>query len=354
MPAAPEPSAPTSQEIERQLRPGRIARGIQVFVAIGVVASVVLLALTVNRDTVAGLGRIRWYWLATTGLLWLLSVVADGARLAVLSRAGEHPMGVVRSAEIILVGYFMAAITPFQVGGLPLQLYSMSRWGISPGRASSVLLARGVLFYGLVFALAPFIAWQLDVSSALFKVLWGYIGVIVGGGAALIIFGLVFPGVIRRWQARLAGRDRAGRWTRVLARLLAESLCFLDGLKLFGRGRNLGLLALAFCLTVAYAACYFGMGATLLAGLDLLRPGDALRATGTNLLLTAVLLFIPTPGASGVAEAGAAGLYALLCPKHMLGIFVVLWRVFSFYAGAFVGGAVALRHVTAPRPRGNP
>jgi len=55
---------------------------------------------------------------------------------------------------------------------------------------------------------------------------------------------------------------------------------------------------------------------------------------------------VPTPGASGVAEVGAAGLYAAVCPKAMLGVYVVLWRLFSFYGGALVGGILALRHIS--------
>lgn len=347
------PKPPTQQEVEQQLKPSRLARGIRIFIAIGVVASVVLLALTVNRDTLTGLARIRWYWLAATVVLWFISVVVDGARLSVLSRVSEHPMGIVRSAEIILVGYFMAAITPFQVGGLPLQLYSMNRWGIPPGKASAVLLVRGVLFYAMVFGLAPFIAWRLGVSSLLFKVLWGYIGIIVGIGGALVVFGLAFPNVIRRWEEWASTRPNPGRFARLAARVLGELEHFFDGLKLFSHGRSLGYLGLAVLLTLAYAASYFSMGATLLAGLGLLELADAPKVVGVNLLLTAVLLFIPTPGASGVAEAGAAALYAMLCPRHMLGVFVVLWRVFSFYLGAFTGGAAALRHVAAPPARDN-
>ncbi|MEO0082043.1 MAG: lysylphosphatidylglycerol synthase transmembrane domain-containing protein, partial [candidate division WOR-3 bacterium] len=327
-------------------RPTALRRGVRVFIALAVAAAVVVMVLTVNRDTLAGLARIRWYWLVLTGLLWIVATCSDGARLAVLSAAGEHRLGIRRSCEVILVGYFMAAITPFQVGGLPLQLYSMNKWGISPGKASAVLLARGILFYGLVFLSAPFIAGFLGVSSLLLRILTAYVGVIIAVGAALIILGLAFPRVLRRWQERAGKENHPGRLRRLLARGLAEAEHFLAGLRLFLSGHNLKLLAAATGLTLVYGVAFFGMSASLLAGLGVLEAGNTFRVVGINTLLTTVLLFVPTPGASGVAEAGAAGLYSMLCPRHMLGVFVVLWRLFSFYIGAIIGGLVALKHTT--------
>ena len=353
-PHIPRPDLEPAREedVQQQLRSRNLRRGIRIFVALAVVAAVVVIALTVSRETLVGLKQIKWYWLALTGVLWCVATLADGARLSILSRAGEHRMGVLRSAEIILVGYFMAAITPFQVGGLPLQLYSMNKWGISPGKASAMLLARGVLFYGMLFAAAPIVVANLGMSAErnqalaiILKVLPTYIGIILVSGATFIVLSMAFPRVIKRWEEKLAARKNPGRFRRLLVKTLGEFEHFTAGLKLFVHGRNLGYLAGAIVLTVVYGVTYFGMSASLLAGLGVLASNDILRVVGLNLLLTAVLLYIPTPGAGGVAEAGAVVLYSMICPKYMLGIFVVLWRLFSFYIGAFVGGAVALKHV---------
>jgi hypothetical protein len=321
-----------------------IARGVRVFIFIGVAAAVVVIALTASRETVSGLGRIKWYWLVLTVGLWFAAAGLDGARLAVLSRASEHRMAVLPSIEVIFIGYFMAAVTPFQVGGLPLQLYIMNHWGISPGKASAVLLMRGVLFYALLFAAAPFVALRLGVSNVLLKVLTGYITVIIAGGAALILASFVFPASLVALRDRLAARPRPGAMRRAVLWGLQEFEEFTRGLGLFLRGHNLKHLILAIGLTMLCIIALFSMSATLLAGLGV--HTNALRAVGLNLLLTSVLLFVPTPGASGVAEAGAAGLYSMICPRYMLGIYVVLWRLFSFYGGAITGGILALRHLS--------
>ncbi|MFO7638871.1 MAG: lysylphosphatidylglycerol synthase transmembrane domain-containing protein [bacterium] len=345
LPPPVETRPATEEEVRERLRARNIRRGIRLFVLIGVVAAVVVMAVTVSRETLADLARLKPHWLLLTGLLWLVATGVDGLRLAVLSRAGEHRLGIIRSAEIILVGYFMAAITPFQVGGLPLQLYAMNRWGISPGKASAMLLARGILFYGMVFAAAPFIATRLNISSVLLKVLGTYIGVIIAGGTAFVVLTLFFPAIVARWRDRLAAKPEPGRLRRLLVRTLGEFRHFADGLKLYFIGRNVWYLLVAALLTVVYGLSYFGMTAAILGGLGVIGFEDVPRVLGINNLLVAILLYIPTPGAGGVAEAGAAGLYAMLCPRHMLGVFVVLWRLFSFYIGAFVGGAVAVKQV---------
>jgi uncharacterized protein (TIRG00374 family) len=321
-----------------------LARGVRVFLLIAVAAAVVVIALTASRETLRGLGRIKLDWLALTVLLWALAAFFDGARLAVLSRVGENRLSLFASIEIIYVGYFMAAVTPFQVGGLPLQLYLMNRRGISPGSASSMLLVRGVLYYVLLLAAAPVIANLLGASTTLTHVLSGYIWLVIAMGVVLIGTSLVFPARLRALHERLSQTPKPGLVRRGVLWVLDEFDDFSAGLKLYLRPRYYGWLALALVLTLAAIAAAYAMSSTLLFGLGV--ANHPLRTAGLSMMLASVLLFVPTPGASGVAEAVAAGLYAQICPKYMLGVYVVLWRFFSFYLGALVGGIAALRHVT--------
>jgi uncharacterized protein (TIRG00374 family) len=321
-----------------------ITRGVRVFVLIAVAAAVAVLAFTASRETLAGLARVKWYWLVATCGLWLLAAVFDGLRLSVLSRATEHRLSLRASVEVIFIGYFMAAVTPFQVGGLPLQLYIMNRRGIAPGRASSLLLMRGVLFYGLLFAAAPVVAIRLNASTAIVKLLAGYIALIVAAGAALVVASVAFPARVRQWHQRLSQAPKPGLVRRGVLWALDEFDGFVAGLRVFRQTHNLGWLFLGVVVTIVCGVALFAMSATLLAGLGV--ETDAPRVMALNLLLTAVLLFVPTPGASGVAEAGAAGLYAAVCPRPMLGVYVVLWRLYSFYLGAPVGGIATVRHIS--------
>ncbi len=55
-----------------------------------------------------------------------------------------------------------------------------------------------------------------------------------------------------------------------------------------------------------------------------------------------VLYFVPTPGASGVAEGGGAALFGLLVPWHIAGVMAILWRFFTEYLAIGMGAAVAI------------
>ncbi len=100
----PELEVANEAQMREKLRARNLARGIRIFVVLGVAAAIVVIALTVSRETITGLTRLKWYWLVLTCVLWFVAIGADGARLSILSRAGEHRMGIIRSAEIILVG----------------------------------------------------------------------------------------------------------------------------------------------------------------------------------------------------------------------------------------------------------
>ena len=61
------------------------------------------------------------------------------------------------------------------------------------------------------------------------------------------------------------------------------------------------------------------------------------------LLLNLVLYFSPTPGGSGIAEAGFLVLFKNLVPGGTVGILAVLWRFTAEYIPFFLGAVITLR-----------
>jgi hypothetical protein len=100
---------------------------------------------------------------------------------------------------------------------------------------------------------------------------------------------------------------------------------------------------LSFLVTLISMGIYFLIAPTLLYGLGIQVP--VMKAIILQLVLTYLLVFVPTPGASGVAELGGFSLFALICPKELLGVYVLLWRFFAFYISVIIGGFVLIRMV---------
>jgi len=339
-------SLPTSHPDAILIR-RRMAKGLRLFALLAVASGVAVIALTAGRQTLSGLAGVRWHWLLATTALWLVAALVDGGRLAVLSRAGEHPLTLGRSVSVIYIGYFMAAVTPFQVGGLPLQLYFMNGWGANPGRASAMLLIRGALFYGVLFAAAPLVAAILGPQTGLLKALGMYVVLTLAFAGLVILATIAFRDRLAAWSGRLGRSQRPTRLRRLLAWLFVQLEGLGAGLRTYLRRDKLKYLVSATALTAVFMAAVFSMSATLLCGLGV--STNAFKTMGLDLLLCSVTLFVPTPGATGVAEAGAAGLFTMVCPKYLLGPYILLWRLFSFYLGAIVGGFLTLRHLPARR-----
>ena len=56
------------------------------------------------------------------------------------------------------------------------------------------------------------------------------------------------------------------------------------------------------------------------------------------------LSYLPTPGSSGLGEGVFVAIFAGRIPSHVLGIAVLLWRLFYSYAGSTVGAVIASHH----------
>lgn len=68
-----------------------------------------------------------------------------------------------------------------------------------------------------------------------------------------------------------------------------------------------------------------------------------LQVMGRMVLLNLVLYFSPTPGGSGIAEAGFVVLFSELLPEGIVGIMAVLWRFTAEYLPFLLGAVVSIR-----------
>ncbi len=134
------------------------------------------------------------------------------------------------------------------------------------------------------------------------------------------------------------------RFDAAFARVMTTAEEFRANLSLIFKEKK-GQLLIVFLLTILYWPLYLAIAPVML-----------LFGLGMKVVLTTVLVVqfvwlfliscVPVPGGSGVTEIGFAALFKLFgVPQHLLGIFVVIWRVFTFYLNTFVGGAAFMRIV---------
>jgi len=307
------------------------------------------------------LGRIHWGWILVGLGLASMDWFGGGLRNWVLVRhvSPDPPIG-----GMILsggMGAWAAYLTPFNSGSGPMMIYAMRRAGVPlPVAVTAVLMSfvATVLFFAIAGPLAILLGAGHALGQhgnvlglTLYDLFLGSLGLFVGLGVVLVVV-LVFPELVHGWLQRLA-LVLSRRSQRVAGRIEALQRGIDEG------HRNL----LAYNSPRGWLALFW---ATLLSGPShankLLAGYVALRAVGIHAqfvdvllvqtLITFLLYFAPTPGASGIAEIlSTAVMSSVYIPKELGPLYTLIWRsILSYFTLAF-GFFVFARWV---RLRGRP
>lgn len=329
------------------LSPRLLFRGFLIFAGISVLGYAGVLLYGNNLPAfVRALGRIHWIWILVGLGLASMDWFGGGLRNWVLVRHVH--------ADPPLTGMFLAGgmgawaayLTPFNSGAGPMTIYALRRAGVPlPVAVTTTLMSfiATVLFFAMAGPLAILLGAGRSLGNhgdvlglTLYDLFLGSLGLFVGIGVVLVA-AIVFPNVARgglHWAAqRLAGRSR-----RVAERIAGlrrgideahESVLAFNSPK--------GWLALLWA-TLLSAPSHANK---LLAGYV------ALRAVGVQAqfvdvllvqtLITFLLYFAPTPGASGIAEIlSTAVMSSVYIPKELGPLYTLIWRcILSYFTLAF-------------------
>lgn len=323
------------------ITPRLLRRGFELFVITSIVGYAgVLLYGNDLPQFLASLGRVHLGWVAVGIVLASMDWLAGGLRLWVVTRQ-VHP-------HAPLSGMFLAGgmsawgsyLTPFQSGAGPLMVYTMRRYGVPvPVAMTSTLMTfvATVIFFAIAGPLAILFGAGRALGSkgdllglSLYDLFLGSLGIFAGLGVVMVVV-MVFPGLVRDLIHRVI-RWAGTRYQRVSDRLhkLEEGIEQAHGsLVKFNTPR--GWLALCWAVIISGPS----HGNKLLAGYV------ALRAIGIEAhfvdvlllqtLITFLLYFAPTPGASGIAELLSAAVMSVYVPREMVPLYTLLWRLTLSY-----------------------
>lgn len=330
----------------RILTPRLLLRGFEIFAVASLAGFAALLVYSGDLPVfLRALTQLKWGWLLIGLGLASMDWVGGGLRLWVLARQ-VHPRPPVGGLMIAGgMGAWAAYVTPLQSGAGPMIVYAMRRVGIPlPVAATTTLMSfiATVAFFAiagplaLIFGAGKGLGQEGDVFGlSLYDLFLASLGVFGGLGVVLIIV-IVFPRLVRDLLHRLA--ESIGRRSLRVAERLAALRTGLDqaheSVEAFNTPR--GWLALFW--------------ATLLSGPShankLLAGYVTLRALGIHAnfvdvlllqtLITFLLYFAPTPGASGIAELMSAAVMSVYVPRELTAIYILVWRlILSWYTIGF-------------------
>jgi uncharacterized protein (TIRG00374 family) len=329
------------------LTPRLLLRGFFVFVGISILGYAGVLLYGDNLPAfIDALGHIHWQWILVGLGLASMDWFGGGLRNWVLVRH-VHPDppigGMILSGGM---GAWAAYLTPLNSGAGPMMIYAMRRAGVPlPLAVTTTLMSfiATVLFFALAGPLAIFAGAGKSLGHhgnvlglTLYDLFIGSLGLFVGIGVVLVVV-IVFPGLARDGLHRVA------------VRLSRRSQRVADRIEGLTRGIDEAHQSvLAFNSPRGWLALFW---ATLLSGPShankLLAGYVALRAVGiqahfvdvllVQTLITFLLYFAPTPGASGIAELlSTAVMSSVYLPREVGPLYTLIWRsILSYFTLAF-------------------
>lgn len=283
------------------------------------------------------------YLLACLGC-WLLYILMDALAIHHFLRMQGKKIKLWQSLHAAMTGVYYSNITPGATGGQPMEMYRLSKYGVSIGISGSGMAVKFIIFQAVLL-----------VSGA---VLWighaSFVAAHTEGLRWFVLLGYLVNFFSIGLLVLMAISRRAVRWvidkcisigTKLrlcknpeAAREKWENHCenFLSSIQLVIRHPKdvliqcLIALAQLMSLMLVIIAIYHALG---LSGV-----------TSGQIITMGVLLYIgasytPLPGASGAQEGGFAVLFKGIFPDAQLFVALLLWR-FSTYYLTILAGAV--------------
>lgn len=318
---------------------------------ISAISIALITCLTFNSETVEALRKIKLEYILGAVLLHILSYLIWGLRTRTLCKALGYRIGVKKVTEIVISSTFVAGITPSSAGGEFLRIHSLSRNEIPLGRATAIVVGERLLDAMFIFLCLPFAFYVLGdiLSDYKFDAAFLTANFLVLIILVLFIYGVWKPEKIKHITHKLTGRlaPHFGKKTDAAISHLMEQIDteidhFHDSVRVFFSEGKKGLLW-GILYTFIFWIVDFSLLILILLGLS--QTPSITTAFAAQVILAVIMIIPATPGASGIAELGAASIFSLFVDSSILGITVLAWRALTYHMNLLAGGLVSLKIV---------
>ena len=314
------------------------------------IAIVVVLYITVDERTSEALLDVQPLYLSLFLAIWISAISFDALSVVLYARGADERISFFAALRTTTLRIFFNVVTPFGFGGQPFSIVSLGREGIPTGKGSSMVVTKLLTLSAFTQggAILSFILYRKQIESMVFIetvfLIAGFAGIAF---IVLIVLGFLYPHFLVRALTRTGSflykvkivKDR----TRLRRRVIREACLarrsfrnyFSTHIGYFVAGTLFNGMSY-FSQLVLLWAILFGLGVSV--------PfGDALVLAAILLFL---IMFMPTPGAIGFAEAFFLLLYAKVVPSYLLGVVLILWRFFYHYLSAMIGAISSSKYIS--------
>jgi uncharacterized protein (TIRG00374 family) len=331
------------EELKMSIRHGKKLSGKTIFNICSIVLTISLLAyFCLSDDGLLTLTQhIRQFntvWLVIGFCCMLSDLFLDTMLIYLFTKGISSDYTVKRAFKVCMVGHLYSAITPFQSGGQPMQIYVMTKQKIDAGNATSTLVQKffvyqtGITLYSL-FA----IIFQSGKSrSYLNPVMWGLIifGFIVQGTAAVLLLVFSFNQNITHklltWAAKFLSKIHIVKdYDKAIQSWQVQLDAFHESNQVFYRDK--ALLAKTYCLTFLQLTSLFAVSYCIYRAFNF-ESASPVSMIYSQTFVTLVSSLVPLPGGAGASEGSFFIFMAPFFTPGTLKSADFLWRVITYAA----------------------
>jgi uncharacterized protein (TIRG00374 family) len=323
----------------------RVFRTSLVLVPIGVLANVWWSWYATDHSVFASLGSLPRKYLYLALVLALVPWFTNALRLLVWTRFIGGRLRFRDTFRITLGSELASSVMPTSSGTEVFRWGMMVQMGITQGQAASIVTLgylEDLLFFGMAIPTAIVVsgAWRLPLIRALGRELRGKVAV-VAVVAALVLFA-----IWALWRTTLRGRlgarpRRKGlRMTARGRRRLGKTWNDYREVQRMVLRRGKRRFALTFLITAVQWVSRYSVVTALAYFLAPERRVDPVLFFLLQWVIFTAMNFVPTPGASGGAEAAFVLVYGALLPARVIGIATAGWRLLTFYFQLTLGSVL--------------
>ena len=316
---------------------------------ISAVSIALVTGLTFNSETVEALKRIKLEYILAAALLHISSYFIWGLRTRALCKSLGYRINILKMTEIVISSTFLAGITPSSAGGELLRVHGLSRNKIPIGKATAIVVGERLLDAIFIFSCLPFALYILGdiLSNYEFDAALLTANILVFVLLVFFIYGVWKPEKVKYVTHMLTGRlaPLFGKKTDAAVSHFMEQIDreidnFHDSVRVFFSEGKRGLLW-GIAYTFIFWIVEFSILILILMGLS--RTPSILTAFAAQVLMAVIMVIPATPGASGVAELGAASIFSIFVDSSVLGITVLAWRTLTYHMNLLIGGLMSLK-----------
>ena len=327
-----------------------LRKGLIIFILLAFGMNAIIIFRSVDHQTIRSLLAANKLKLLTALFVVFIAWLCDAGRFCALAQAAHEHVSLSLGIALTWLNYFGSAVTPMQSGGGPFQVYALYKKGIPVGKGIAITLIRTMLTI-LILTLAVPIALLLDpeilAGSPFLKGLVSYALVVIVVMWAFVAFTILKPESIRglcrviiMWLRRFNVMKSNRMVIKIFQWLDKEIDNYILNFRIaFHSGKT--WLAVGAVLSVLHLLSLFTVLPVLMSAVGL--PFRYAQTIAVQAVFMFILYFVPTPGASGVAEGGGALLYSVLMPENMAGVMAITCRFFTDYISIFMGVIVVIR-----------